>query len=291
MFGLFESCLSAGPDLCALASPYAPNLTASNLLTAFNTALTLLLNDPLPAGSLTTAVRVPGPATSLYTGIKGTVFGQLYHATQYPVTAALLAPILSQNTSYIESLSVPLPSEALPTTTAEPWNLGLPNAFWGIACSDASFRASSPSEMLDKVQAQNQSSGFSDAFSGSVWPCSQWKFQPAERYEGSFGNETHQISTQFPIMFVNGEYDPATPHASAVRASQGFAGSRLLTHGGHGHKFFRHPSTCTTEAVRAYFVNGTLPEEGAYCEPDVNAFEVMLTGGPGANSQVPQNIT
>jgi TAP-like protein len=127
------------------------------------------------------------------------------------------------------------------------------------------------------VQEQQAISGFADGFIGKLWPCTQWKMTAVERYSSSF----EWIKTRFPIMFVNGRYDPVTPLSLAFNASAGFEGSAVLTHGGHGHKFFRHPSICTAKAVRAYFVNGTMPEEVAFCDADVGAFEVAAAGGEG----------
>ena len=34
-----------------------------------------------------------------------------------------------------------------------------------------------------------------------------------------------------------------------------------------------HPSSCTINAIGAYFANGTLPEHGTVCEPDMPMFE------------------
>jgi hypothetical protein len=36
-----------------------------------------------------------------------------------------------------------------------------------------------------------------------------------------------------------------------------------------------HPSSCTAKAVSAYFVNGTMPELGTECEPDLPVFEYI----------------
>ncbi len=212
--------------------------------------------------------------------IKATIFGFLYDASRYPALAALLYPVLTQN---FTALLEPLPTNATNTSAPQPVsnNRGAPDAFWGIACTDASFRAGSPEEMYSLVRAQEAVSGIADAFMGRLWPCAQWKMTAAERYSGSFEAKTH-----FPIMFVNGRYDPVTPLASAHAASAGFEGSVVLTHGGVGHKFTRHPSICTAKAVKAYFVNGTMPEEGDFCEPDVEAFEVAAAGGEGASSQM-----
>ena len=68
--------------------------------------------------------------------------------------------------------------------------------------------------------------------------------------------------------------------------SAGFEDSVLLTHKGVGHGVFGHPSLCTGHAIRAYFANGTRPEVGTVCEPEVWAWDlpvmVVLLGGPGS---------
>lgn len=38
------------------------------------------------------------------------------------------------------------------------------------------------------------------------------------------------------------------------------------------HASIAQPSLCTALAIRDYFVNGTLPEPGTVCEPDVMLF-------------------
>jgi TAP-like protein len=41
------------------------------------------------------------------------------------------------------------------------------------------------------------------------------------------------------------------------------------------HGLMSHPSSCTVKAVSAYFVNGTMPELGTECEPDLPVFEYI----------------
>jgi hypothetical protein len=36
-----------------------------------------------------------------------------------------------------------------------------------------------------------------------------------------------------------------------------------------------HPSSCTAKAVSSYFANGTMPESGTECEPDLPVFEYI----------------
>jgi hypothetical protein len=131
--------------------------------------------------------------------------------------------------------------------------------------------------MYELVQEQEAMPGIADGFISKLCPCAEWKMTAKERHEGDF-----KAKTNFPILFVNGEYDPCTPLSSAFDISELFEGSVVLTHAGMGRKFFRHPSICTARAVRAYFIDGTMPDEGTVCQPDVPAFQVAFAGGQGA---------
>ena len=282
LVGFFQACVSAGTDLCAIANVTGADTTAADLLSAFNAGLESLQKDPIIAPpTFVPMVWNPVPTTTLYSALKSRIFADLYHPTRYPDLAIFMYPLLTRNFSaYLE----PPPPEVIAAVEAAatilPYDLGIPDAFWGIGCTDASFHADSPEEMHRLVQEQEAKSGMSDAFVGKTWPCAQWNMKAAERYRGSFEGKT-----KFPILFVNGNYDPITPMSSARTASAKFEGSVVLSHGGNGHKLMRHPSICTAKAVRSYFVNGTMPEEGTICEPDVGAFEVAAAGGEGASSE------
>lgn len=109
------------------------------------------------------------------------------------------------------------------------WNLQV-NAFHGIGCADGRFRASSPENMYSLVQAQSEQGSFADGFLPQVWPCAQWQFDAAERYEGSWRN----ISISFPTLLANSPNDPITPLSSAYEVSAGFKDSRVVVHEAHG---------------------------------------------------------
>lgn len=49
-----------------------------------------------------------------------------------------------------------------------------------------------------------------------------------------------------------------------------------------------HPSSCTIKAIGEYFANGTLPEHGTECEPDMKAFEYLeqITAAAEGNGTV-----
>lgn len=244
-------------------------------MAATNAGFAALLTHTTPPAGLLNQVRIPAPADGMYEGLKGLIFARLYHAKDYSFISQMMYFLLTQNFTAIDETDAALAVAAASTTSAV-YNLGAAHSFWGITCSEASYRAESPDDMYELVQKQEAVSGFVDAFIGSVWPCVQRKMKAAESFAGPF-----KAKTNFPIMFVNGEYDPATPISSARKAAENFEGSVLLTHGGQGYKFFRHPSQCTSDAVRNYFVNGVLPEPGTYCAADVNAFEVVGEGAAG----------
>lgn len=262
----FKECLDA-PELCSLA-----NLTETGTTEELHTALANVLvevwesQETIPVGQ-NPLVWLSGivPAT-LYGTLKRSLFIALYSVTEFPVIDATMASVFAGNFSILD---LPQPAETEPETnsTKEPFvNLGV-HSFFGIACSDARVRAERPQQIVPYVEAQEDSSRWADAYLPQMWACPAWKFEPAERYEGDF-----KAKTKNPILFVNGIHDPITPMAAAKNASAAFEGSALLTHKGAGHLMSSQRSKCTEEYVRQYFFEGTLPEDGTECEPDLPAF-------------------
>jgi pimeloyl-ACP methyl ester carboxylesterase len=286
LMAFFESCIDAGPLLCPLANlTGADTTTPETLLSTFNEGLQALQESgQIAPASLIPFVWDMWPDTRTYYAVKALTFAQLYHPTQYPLLALTLQPLMTQNFSAF--LEEPESTGTSNVTAPVPWNIGAPNNFFGIACTDGAWRAESPDSIHDIINEQQANSGFSDAFT-KIWPCTRWKFSAENRrYTGSFGTPDNQIQTHHPIMIINGRYDPATPLVSAYNASQEFAGSSVLVHGGNGHKLIRHPSKCTVEAIQAYMDEGVLPVNGTLCEPDVKAFEVAVAGGEAAVSNI-----
>ena len=189
---------------------------------ALNEVFQELLNNPryLPVTTPTYAVGREPPIT-FYEDIKLGIFANLYQPLKFPALAEELALVISRNFSFYEN---PKRIESFTST----WNQGK-DAFWGIACSDAKFRAHSLEDMYPLVDLQQNISSFADVFFPQIWPCAQWKMNASERYSGGF-----RAKTKFPILFVNGPYDPITPLESAFNASEGFEGSVVLTRNAHG---------------------------------------------------------
>ncbi|EQL33680.1 hypothetical protein BDFG_04416 [Blastomyces dermatitidis ATCC 26199] len=120
------------------------------------------------------------------------------------------------------------------------------------------------------------------SFIGRIWPHAQWKITTADRYAGHF-KAKNKIS-QFCLS--TGNMTPV-PYPILLRA---VCQRMLLTRGGHGHKFFRHPSTCTAKAVRSDFIDGKLPKKRTVYRADLGAFEVLGVGGVGAGSHLEDEL-
>lgn len=73
--------------------------------------------------------------------------------------------------------------------------------------------------------------------------------------------------------------------SSVHQMSQLFGGSSWFIHNSPGHGYSNAPSKCTDDIIAAYFADATLPEEGTWCEPDVEANYYFLGPDPMAPEQ------
>ncbi|THC94863.1 hypothetical protein EYZ11_005664 [Aspergillus tanneri] len=267
LLNFFSECVNAGPSLCPIANFSGPETTPEDLMDAIAEVFQELRDQPiyLPDSYVS---PLPQPwwrlgKRPLLSELKYSILVFLYQPAQFPALSMIISQALARDWT---GLTTPRPKVPAP----EKWSKGA-NAFHGIGCADSSFRAKSPNDMYSLVQAELAYSTFADAFMPQVWPCYQWRFQAAEQFQKVFEN----INTSYPIMFVNGAHDPITPLSGAWKAATAFYGSRLLVHNGHGHGVMNHPSECTIKAIGEYFANGTLPEQGMVCQPDMTGYELL----------------
>lgn len=247
-FSAFLGECLANRDKCALAQ-YSNSTNAEEMLEMLN-----LLYEPLVTNATTSDV-----AWYTYAAAQQLVLGDLYWPRQWPRLADTLTSLL--NGSYTSTAtSTPAPSQ-----TVDPYNLGTWSTF-GVRAGDALVRTDSAEEYLPHVLYQDEVSSF-DTNYPSLWVSARWKMGK-DRYQGDFN-----VKTRKPILYVNGEYDPVTPLENAYSASTGFEGSFVLPHSGYGHGIVADPSECVAKYIQAFFANGTLPESGAYCKPDLGPWE------------------
>ncbi|KAH8679398.1 Alpha/Beta hydrolase protein [Ilyonectria robusta] len=257
----FDECVQVGPETCALANYSGSDTTAQDLSTAVEKLFQKLVDTPeLPADSGLSEADFPYGGNSILQAIKYSLLNLLSSPLSYSTIVQLLSYALEG--SYKKALSLS------PTDESE-WNLGT-QSFAGIACSDTSFRVESADDLYAMYQSHLAESTFGDALAADYMNCGAWKFDSAEEINT---NELRNVKTSYPVLVINGAYDPFTPLSMAWQVASRFRDSRMIVHEGIGHGVTSHASNCTLNAIADYFTEGTLPEIGTVCKPNMLAFE------------------
>ncbi|KAM3447614.1 hypothetical protein MY3296_008554 [Beauveria thailandica] len=81
-----------------------------------------------------------------------------------------------------------------------------------------------------------------------------------------------RVETATPLLILSTTHDPAYPYTAAQAAQKVFVGSRLVALDAYGHASTAMPSLCVAGYMRAYFDNGSLPEENVVCKSDAAYF-------------------
>ena len=68
-----------------------------------------------------------------------------------------------------------------------------------------------------------------------------------------------------PIVVTGTTRDPATPYAWAVSLAEQLESGVLITRDGDGHTAYNAGNECVDEAIEAYLIEGTVPEDGLEC--------------------------
>jgi len=89
--------------------------------------------------------------------------------------------------------------------------------------------------------------------------CAVWPFAPTGV------REPIAADGAAPIIVIGTTGDPATPYAWAVSLAGQLSSGVLITREGEGHTGFKKGSVCVDDAVEAYFLDGTVPEDGLTC--------------------------
>ncbi|KAI1364635.1 TAP-like protein-domain-containing protein [Xylaria arbuscula] len=255
----FRQCVS-DPQVCQLARSY-PNATAEQLESA-----TYALIDEVKYRPFSYAGNIVG-----YSELKATIRFALYSPRTWLSLDGILDAFLAEprndtlaGTLLYEYLSGSLAAEA-----------GANDAGIGIECADKVLRTDSfdvASAAFDQSEAASHLLG--DFLVGLISTCSQWRLETRERYNGDFT----EVKTRKPLLVIGNTYDSASSIKSARNITETIEGSVLLEHGGFGHTSIGQPSLCTARAIKAFFQNGTLPENGTVCAPVTPPFQFAVSG-------------
>lgn len=249
--GFMAACFE-NPTKCPIASVYdSPESALEAVLALFEK----LKTEPIPVFP----EELP-PFLLDYSIVSSQILGTLYRPPHYQALSIALAGLLQGDPTAWVAIFL------APTSTTIPRQA---EAVMGIRCGDKIPRTDSLSDLDALDQEFLETSKYFPGWARGiyVYVCAQWPFEAKERYEGDF-----QVATSNPILFIGNTYDPVTPLVSAQNMSSGFEGSVVLQHNGFGHLSIVQPSNCTNEIIANYFADGTLPEEGTICEPNVPLF-------------------
>ncbi|KAI0630076.1 alpha/beta-hydrolase [Trametes polyzona] len=254
----FHFCHQAGPEKCSLyeSSPEKIRDRYFSLLAAVEA-------EPVPVANADPPLIIT----------RKVLQSQLFRGAYKPLAAfGLIADtILALERKNATALAALAPKIADPTECEcecalppEPWRASN-EAFEAVACGDADARAFDAGEYGEYFGGLARES----ALAAPLWAetyikCAEWRVRPKGRWTGPL----EATNTSHPILVVAPRYDPVCPMKDGKTVHERFGGSGLLIQNSYGHCSLAAPSLCTAKHVRAYMVNGTIPEPGTECEVD-----------------------
>ncbi|TFK90615.1 alpha/beta-hydrolase [Polyporus arcularius HHB13444] len=258
---LFTYCHLAGPEKCPIY-----DTSAAKIRERFFDVLDGVEKDAVPVALAEPPVVIT----------RKVLMGQLFRASYkplaaFPLVAATIHALESRNQTALTALAKQIisPTECnCESSGARPIQS---EASFVIECADGGVYPYDVDAFRRQYANMSEASpNFAPMWASSWVECADWKIRP----KWEFTAPLEAANTSHPLLVVSTRYDPVTPLTHARRVSKKFGGAALLTQESYGHCSISAPSLCTAKHIRAYFVNGTLPEEGSTCEVD----ELPLVG-------------
>ncbi|KAL3454273.1 hypothetical protein BJX65DRAFT_317936 [Aspergillus insuetus] len=280
-------CTEAGPDACALA--LSPGITSTNLSTTITRRLVnlqeSLYENPIPA---------PDGTWSITAGIFSFfIYSYLKLPPTWPIVTSAVRALETGDAGPFATLltgatMTSMTNESAPATGAL--------AGWPIQCTDnAPSNQTSLHEVgkliLDVSLAEE--TPWLNADLSTLAFCRN--FPNRRPLVPNFGasklisGETNAIlsARNESILIVNALHDPTTPVSSAARLHDWLPkSSQLVTRRGPGHTTISLGSLGLVQAIRDYFLDGTLPADSEV--HDVS--QVVFSGGDAAESTNPDPV-
>jgi hypothetical protein len=256
----FKYCSEAGPRKCAAARD---GDHANDVAKRVKAALQSLREQPLVG--VHPATKTPSIIT--WSMLKGAIFGSLYSpVTSFPLIAQIYDYLHRGDHKALHASIPQLHSMIRRQSYCSPltWHSFDPgDAQSSIRCSDQNRLNATIPELLQSYESLSRVSSFADIFMNVGLPCNGWSIQPINpplwTTDPDHWNETSQINTSFPLLFVSNTYDPITPLRAGIGMAQRFHGAGFIEQEGEGHCSIVEISFCTISKVRAYLRDGIVP--------------------------------
>jgi len=130
---------------------------------------------------------------------------------------------------------------------------------YAVNCLDHPIRLSDQQIRNSEPRYEQASPVFGRIFAWSMLGCSEWPIRPEQ------SAPEIDASGAAPIVVVGTTRDPATPYQWAEALADELQSGVLVTRDGDGHTGYHMGNDCVDDAIDAYFVRGTVPEDGLSC--------------------------
>ncbi|KAI0762145.1 alpha/beta-hydrolase [Trametes elegans] len=251
----FTFCHQAGPDRCALHDS-----TPEKIRARYFSLLSAVEAEPFPLPGAEPPVLVTRKV------LQGQIFGAAYKPLAlFGLVADIVRALETRNTSALTELAPKIvPPTECECNVPEPWRSDT-EAFNAVACGDGDEHPYDAETYAAYYTALARDSPLAAPYwAGHYLQCAEWTVRPKWRWTGPL----EARNTSHPLLIVSPRYDPVCPLADARAVHARFGGAGLLVQNSYGHCSLAAPSLCTAKHVRAYMVNGTLPEAGTECDVD-----------------------
>lgn len=133
-------------------------------------------------------------------------------------------------------------------------------AFPAISCLDSPAGAESPEEVRQILDAYEKASPtFGADFAWATLQCGVWPVEPTGE------PVTIPAEGANDIIVIGTTRDPATPYEWAEGLADQLESGILLTNDADGHTAYATGNSCIDDAVNAYLLENTSPEDGTTC--------------------------
>jgi pimeloyl-ACP methyl ester carboxylesterase len=132
-------------------------------------------------------------------------------------------------------------------------------AFYAISCLDDPWAIPASQVVADLPDFEQASPTFGSVFAWGLTTCGGIEAKSTE--------SPLDISAAgaAPIVVIGTTRDPATPYDWAVRLAEQLDSGVLVSRDGDGHTGYTEGNDCVDDAVDAYLVAGTVPDDGLSC--------------------------
>ncbi len=131
-------------------------------------------------------------------------------------------------------------------------------AFVAVSCLDRPADAEGYREAME--EAQRRAPTWGRFMVGASSPCDFWPHEPV-----GGGPRVIEAPGSAPIVVVGTTRDPATPYEWSEQLADQLENGIMVSFDGDGHTAYTRGSECVDKAIDAFYLDGTVPEDGLSC--------------------------